>query len=349
MSGIGDALGGMMTNFGNTLAGTNQAPAVNTKTGASNTINNLGSNIGKLIKAGGGSAGASGELIRTNPYGDMDLKVPYADADLQEPSGDAHWTLREEDNFILAKNQRTGELQAVETRPLTTEERKQALAPHGAGSLEANDPNRKARVANDEDLVPVQKPVAPAAPAPVQPQGAVDARGMPIQEAPAPLPSNATPQTSPVDAVQATFKKIDEAQAQHANLKNAEMIAYQQAMRDAKASLLKTAGTSHAPREPIWQAHAGNAGVYVVDPSGRTYYVPNGGKAALDVLTGPSGRPSQGLQASPQLAGGGKTTYDFPDMDLKGPEEIARRLQQDRASGLGARIQSVLEKKYRGK
>ena len=58
------------------------------------------------------------------------------DADLQEPGGDAHWVLREEPNFILAHNARTGELQKIKTEPLSKAERKQALGPHGAGPIQ---------------------------------------------------------------------------------------------------------------------------------------------------------------------------------------------------------------------
>jgi len=76
----------------------------------------------------------------------------YADADLSEPNGPAHWTLREEPDFILAKNQRTGEMQKVLTGPLTDREFRQAMAPHGAGPLGANDPRRIRTVANDMTL-----------------------------------------------------------------------------------------------------------------------------------------------------------------------------------------------------
>jgi hypothetical protein len=61
----------------------------------------------------------------------------YGDAKLQEPGGGgARWTLREEPDFILAKNDRTGELQKVLTGPLTPSEHHQAVQrPHGAGPI----------------------------------------------------------------------------------------------------------------------------------------------------------------------------------------------------------------------
>jgi hypothetical protein len=75
-----------------------------------------------------------------------------ADADLQEPGGPAHWTLREEKDFILAKNQRTGELRKLLTAPLDQHEEHQALSQHGAGPLGAEDPRRVRKVAHDMQL-----------------------------------------------------------------------------------------------------------------------------------------------------------------------------------------------------
>lgn len=54
---------------------------------------------------------------------------------LREPGGGSSWTLREEPNFILAKNDRTGELQKVATEPLSPSEERQAKGPHGAGPI----------------------------------------------------------------------------------------------------------------------------------------------------------------------------------------------------------------------
>lgn len=54
---------------------------------------------------------------------------------LEEPGGGSKWTLREEPDFILAKNDRTGALEKVATQPLSAGERRQAMAPHGAGPI----------------------------------------------------------------------------------------------------------------------------------------------------------------------------------------------------------------------
>lgn len=80
------------------------------------------------------------------------MMAAFADADLSEPGGPAHWTLREENSFILAKNQRTGELRKLLTAPLTDREFRQAMAKHGAGPLGADDPHRIRTVANDMSL-----------------------------------------------------------------------------------------------------------------------------------------------------------------------------------------------------
>jgi hypothetical protein len=57
------------------------------------------------------------------------------ESSLEEPGGGSKWTLREEPDFILAKNDRTGALEKVATQPLSPGERKQAMAPHGAGPI----------------------------------------------------------------------------------------------------------------------------------------------------------------------------------------------------------------------
>lgn len=59
----------------------------------------------------------------------------FGDAKLREPGGGAAWTLREEPDFLLAKNERTGQLQKVQTAPLSSAEHAQAMAPHGAGPI----------------------------------------------------------------------------------------------------------------------------------------------------------------------------------------------------------------------
>jgi hypothetical protein len=83
-----------------------------------------------------------------------------ADADLKEPGGGAHWTLREEPDFILAKNQRTGELRKVATQPLSDEEMRQAMARHGAGPLGSADPRRQRTTFSDLTMANPQMAVA---------------------------------------------------------------------------------------------------------------------------------------------------------------------------------------------
>jgi len=55
---------------------------------------------------------------------------------LKEPrGGESAWTLREEPDFLLARNDRTGQMQKVGMQPLTPEEEKQTQNPHGAGPI----------------------------------------------------------------------------------------------------------------------------------------------------------------------------------------------------------------------
>jgi hypothetical protein len=75
-----------------------------------------------------------------------------ADADLKEPGGNAQWTLREENDFLLARNQRTGKNYKVAMEHLTPLEEKQAQAPHGAGPMGADDPNRQRTEVSDMRL-----------------------------------------------------------------------------------------------------------------------------------------------------------------------------------------------------
>lgn len=108
------------------------------------------------------STDAGSKLVAPHPAGGMGVKIPeatsfalaglarlneridsmqrdniFGDAKLQEPNGgSAGWTLREEPDFILAKNDRTGELQKVLTAPLSAGEHHQAVnRPHGAGPI----------------------------------------------------------------------------------------------------------------------------------------------------------------------------------------------------------------------
>lgn len=53
---------------------------------------------------------------------------------LEEPhGGKSAWTLREEPNFIAARNDRTGEVEKLATEPLSPKDAEQVKAPHGAG------------------------------------------------------------------------------------------------------------------------------------------------------------------------------------------------------------------------
>lgn len=106
------------------------------------------------------STDAGSALVGAYPGGGMGVKVPeatnfalaavarlnekidnlqrgnvYGDAKLREPGGGAGWTLREEPDFILAKNESTGEMRKLQTQSLSGSEHKQALAPHGAGPI----------------------------------------------------------------------------------------------------------------------------------------------------------------------------------------------------------------------
>jgi hypothetical protein len=88
---------------------------------------------------GGGNSGtdtSSDERVKTDSQPQRSGLSLARDADLKEPGGDAHWVLREEPNFILAHNARTGEVRKLATQPLTAAEKKQAKAPHGAGPLD---------------------------------------------------------------------------------------------------------------------------------------------------------------------------------------------------------------------
>lgn len=100
-------------------------------------------------------AGLAGGAMLAFADGDMG-GPPGAGAspngDFKEPGGPAHWTLREEKDYILAVNQRTGQMYKLATQPLSPEEQKQAMAPHGAGPLGANDPRRQSKPMADGDL-----------------------------------------------------------------------------------------------------------------------------------------------------------------------------------------------------
>lgn len=108
------------------------------------------------------STDAGSALVGAYPGGGMGVKVPeatnfalaavarlnekidnlqrggtFGDAQFKEPGGSAAWTIREEPDFLLAKNDRTGELRKIQTSALNAEEHHQAVSrPHGAGPID---------------------------------------------------------------------------------------------------------------------------------------------------------------------------------------------------------------------
>jgi len=139
-----------------------QAANANSPSAAfANSLKNVNSGFGNgaALKIGPGGASSPdtsgfGGAGGSGAASDMQMgEASFGDADFQEPGGEAHWTLREEDNFILAKNQRTGQMMKLATQPLSKSEQQQANAPHGAGGLGANDPNRQHSEMNDMDLM----------------------------------------------------------------------------------------------------------------------------------------------------------------------------------------------------
>lgn len=109
------------------------------------------------------STDAGRNLVGMHPTGAMGVKIPeatsfalasvarlnerinnlqrggvYGDMQFQEPGGgDAAWTIREEPDFLLAKNDRTGALRKIVTEPLSADEHHQAVSrPHGAGPID---------------------------------------------------------------------------------------------------------------------------------------------------------------------------------------------------------------------
>lgn len=74
--------------------------------------------------------------VSTGPSGG-NLSGQFGDAQFREPGGDAAYTLREMPDFMLVKNDRTGEMRKMATEPLTDEEKHEAKhAPHGAGPID---------------------------------------------------------------------------------------------------------------------------------------------------------------------------------------------------------------------
>lgn len=74
----------------------------------------------------------------------------FADVKMKEPGGKSGWTIREEPDFLLARNDRTGELRKLATEPLSSSEHRQAMAPHGAGPI--GSPQSLGRTVGDLDV-----------------------------------------------------------------------------------------------------------------------------------------------------------------------------------------------------
>lgn len=98
-----------------------QAQEANQSTSAGLNENNA-SNKSNLL---GTTIGTVGKVVES-----------FLDVKMREPGGRSGWTIREEPDFLLARNDRTGELRKLATQPLTREEHAQAMAPHGAGPIE---------------------------------------------------------------------------------------------------------------------------------------------------------------------------------------------------------------------
>lgn len=109
-----------------------------------NMFNSVVNGIGGLFQGAGSLLGFDMDLGGGRRYSDADLVEPN-----RAPQDMAHWTLREEKNFILAKNQRTGQMMKLATEPLSPEEHRQAMASHGAGPLGSEDPRRMHMTYND--------------------------------------------------------------------------------------------------------------------------------------------------------------------------------------------------------
>ena len=114
---------------------------------AASAAANAGANQQMLGSLAGMAAGAA--MFADADVGQTDFVEPAGKA----PAGkEAHWTLREEKGFILARNQLTGQNFKLQTVPLTPQEEAEAKAPHGAGPLGANDPRRKHSQMSDGEM-----------------------------------------------------------------------------------------------------------------------------------------------------------------------------------------------------
>lgn len=96
--------------------------------------------IGGGVGLGMGAVGAAGNAFGGSNSGgggssSSTTTQQASDVRMREPGGGAGWTIREEPDFLLARNDLTGELRKLATQPLTKEEHAQAKAPHGAGPI----------------------------------------------------------------------------------------------------------------------------------------------------------------------------------------------------------------------
>lgn len=100
-------------------------------------------NTQMAIQGGQDAAMAVGGLamMASSPQAKTDVQA--ADMHLSEPGGGAHWIIREEPNFLLAANARTGEFRKILTAPLSPEEHSQAMKKHGAGAVGSPNPGNK--------------------------------------------------------------------------------------------------------------------------------------------------------------------------------------------------------------
>jgi len=120
---------------------TNAQSATSNATSAGNTLTSMaGMAAGALMFADGDARG-------TPPGG-----ARVGTSNFKEPGGAAEWTLREEDNFLLAVNRRTGQRFKVAMQHLTPAEEREAQAPHGAGPIDAPPGQRAAKQMADGDL-----------------------------------------------------------------------------------------------------------------------------------------------------------------------------------------------------
>lgn len=99
---------------------------------------------GRMDKYVGAITSAAGAMMGFDAHlggGDTNAPGPTGSSlHLKEPNGPSHWILREEPNFLLAVNARTGEHRKILTAPLSPDEHKQAMGKHGAGPIGSYNP-----------------------------------------------------------------------------------------------------------------------------------------------------------------------------------------------------------------